>query len=792
MKKNKTQHLILVILLLIAGNSFSQTPLYHIKGTIVDKNNDTPIEGASVLILDLKNNLIITRIQTGQEGQFEISFEKGKYHISFSSEKYETLMKPIKYSDFEDKLHSIGNIQLEPLAYTELDEVMITAKDFRIENGRGKKTYHIGNSLKDVAGSMSNLLSYMPSVSVDIDGKVQLRGKEPIIQINGRKSNLSKSDALQMLPSDMVKKIEIIRSPSAREGETEPIINIITDKKRKGLIGGVNLAIGAPSTQKGGLHLALNKKKFNGYALYGIKNENGIKSFTNEFLETTSGIGGYSETENSTNKINSFNHFGEIQYEYLPNERSELVGSLSIYKDDNELSYTGSRLIEDNSIVFDEINQQSDNQKETLSISKEIEYELRFNEDNDLFKAEFEYEYEERDKSEKFFENLSSQTQTTNTNSLDKFKGDEIKLKLRYDTTLKNDAYFTVGYRLDRNVINQDQTFETNNLQSVLLSNNVKFTQYDNTGFIDYSDEFKGIYYSLGLRLKNTNRVLKDFSTNEESTRSFLNLLPIVNLSYEYGDSNEISFNYYSLLSQPRLNFLNSFNTSVDQQRIRIGNPDLDPQLTHAFELEYFKEFENSSLSTTLYSNFTKDIIQYVSVFNDETNITISRPENIGKANTYGVDFSYSLNSPRWLNTIIKLNGKYGTISNNETDSDEFYAFNTSLINIIRLKSYKLELSWFYNAPRRINFQIEEESNQYFKLGLSRRILKNKGNLVLSVIDPFNSGRRIQNINGSNFNYRNEFDPNQRRIFLSLFLRFSSKSKFRKTEKRVKEKGILQ
>ncbi|OUS00803.1 hypothetical protein A9Q86_08595 [Flavobacteriales bacterium 33_180_T64] len=781
-----------MILLFIAGSSFSQIPLYSIKGNIIDKNNDIPIEGASILILDLKNDLIVTRVKTEQDGHFEISFEKGKYHISFSFEKYETLMIPIKQSDFDKQLYDIGNIKLEPLTYTELDEVMITAKDYRVENGRGKKTYHIGNSLKDVAGSMSNLLSYIPSVSVDIDGKVQLRGKEPIIKINGRKSNLSKSDALQMLPSDMIKKIEIIRSPSAREGETEPIINIITDKKRKGLIGGVNLAVGAPSTQKGGLHLALNKEKFKGYGLYGIKNENDIKSFSNEFLETTNGNSNYSETENSTNVINRFNHFGEIQYEYLPNERSELVGSVSIYKDDNKLSYNGSRIIEDDLIVSDEINQLSDNQSESLSISKEIEYEIRFNEDKNLFKAELEYEYEEKDKNQKFFENSSNQTQTFNSNSLDKFRGDELKFKTRFDTTLKNEAYFTVGYRLDRNEINQDQTFETNDVESIFLENNVKFTQYDNTGFVDYSDEFKGVYYSLGLRLKNTNRILEDFNTNEKSTRNFLNLLPIINLSYEYGESNEISFNYYSLLSQPRLNFLNSFNTSVDQQRIRVGNPDLEPQLTHAFEFEYFKEFEKSTLTTTLYSNFTKDIIQYVSVFDDETNRTISRPENIGKANTYGIDFSYSINSPRWLNTIIKLNGKYGTISNDELDSDEFYAFNSSLINIIRLKSYKLEFSWFYNAPRRINFQIEEESNQYFKLGLSRRIFKNKGNLVLSVIDPFNSGKRIQNITGSNFNYRNDFNPNQRRVFLSLFMRFSAKSKFRRTEKRVKEKGILQ
>lgn len=792
MKKNKANELILIIFLFIMGSSFAQDQQYVVKGNVIDKNSDFPVEGAWVSVLDLKNNLIVNKVETEADGHFEISFDKGKYHISFASEKYETLMIPIKYSNFDNRIYEIGNVQLDPLAYTELDEVMVTTKDYRIENVRGKKIFHIGTGLKDVAGSMSNLLSYIPSVFVDIEGKVQLRGREPIIMINGRKSNLSKSDALQMLPSDMVKKIEIISNPSAREGETEPIINIITDKKRKGLIGGVNLAAGVPSTQKGGLHLALNKEKFSGYGLYGIKKENDIKSFSNEFLENNTENLNYLETENSNNVSNRLNHFGEIQYEYLPNERSELVGSVSIYTDDNKVAYTGQRVVEENAMIFDEINQLSDNRAKTFSVSKEIEYEIKLNEDKDLFKAELEYEYEKKEKRENFLEDSSSQIQTNTSDSYDKFKGDELKLKMRYDQTLKNEAYFTVGYRLDRNVVSQDQTFEVNSLQSLSLENEVKYTQYDNTGFVDYSDEYKGVYYNFGVRLKHTNRVLNDNSTSENSKRNFLNVLPTINLSYEYGESNEISFNYYSLLSQPRLSYLNSFNTSTDVQRVRVGNPNLDPQLTHAFELEHFKEFENSTLSTTLYSNFTNDIIQYISTFQEDTNITISRPENIGRAKTFGVDFSYSLNSPKWLNTIVKLNGKYGTISNDERDSDEFYSLNTSLINIIRLKSYKLELSWFYSSPKQINFQLEEESNQYFKLGLSRRIFKNKGNLVLSVIDPFNTGRRIQKIKGSNFNYRNEFNPNQRRVFLSLFMRFSSKSKFRKTEKNVREKGILQ
>lgn len=787
---NTIKYIFFIIFLLMCGKTFCQdSPIYTIKGNIIDKNSQNPIASSWVSILDLKNSQIINKVQSGIDGSFEINFKKGEYSISISLETYETLLLPINYSNFKERIYILPSVKLEPKS-TVIDEVVIIAKDFKIENDRGKKIYHIGNKLKDAAGSMSNLLSYIPSVFVDIDGKVQLRGREPIIMINGRKSNLSKSDALQMLPSEMVKKIEIISNPTAKEGETEPIINIVTDKKGRGLIGGINLSLAAPTTLKGGLHLALNKEKFNGYALYGIKREDGIKNYSNEFLEKKNMS--YKETESSNNRTYATNHFGEMQYEYIPDKSSELVGSMSIYSGDNKTQYYGKRKIEENSIMNNEISQTSDNSVRNFSLSNEIEYQKKLKDEKDLFKAEFEYEYEEKEKTEKFTENSSNLSQEYSSNSYDKYRGDELKLKMRYDMTLRNDAYFTVGYRLDGSIINQNQQFEASNINIGLLENDIKYSQYSHTGFVDYSNYFKGFYYNLGLSLKNTNRLLKDNILMLNSKRDFLNLLPNVTLSYEFDKNHEISFKYFSYLSQPRLSYLNSFNTSTDLQRISIGNPNLEPQKTHSFELAYMKEFKGSTITSTAYTNFTNDLIQVITNLEENTNIIISKPENIGKARTYGLDLSYSLTSPKWLNTIIKLNGQYGILSNNEIESSKFYSLNTAFINIVRLGTYNLELSWFFNTPKKINYQIKEDSNQYFKVGLSKRILKNNGNLVFSIIDPFNTGRRIQRINGSDYSYVNEFNPNQRRISLSLFLRFSSKSKFRATEKEVKEKGILQ
>lgn len=767
---------------------FSQENKYQIAGRVLDVSNNTLIKEANIYIIDLKNNLVVHTVKSDSIGNFQIFFDKGNYNISIGHNDYEVKLIPIEYSKFNDNSLDLGEVLLRPIVINELNEVVIVAKDFRIENKNNKRIYHIGNKLKDVSGSMSNLLSYIPSISVDIDGTVQLRGKEPIIKINGRNSNLSKSEALQMLPSDMIKRIEVTTRPSVKEGETEPVINIITDRNRKGLIGGVNFALGLPSTAKGGLHLALNKKKINGYGLYGIQRENNISSSNEESIKTFNNNGENLEVETNNNNTSSTNQFGELQYEYLPSKNSELAGNISVFNTNRTLSTNGIRnnLSDD----LEQIDQLNDVDNKLFSIATETEYEHQFNSEKEQLKIELEYEYESRERSEAFSES-SITNGDFNTNSFDKLISNELEIKTRYDWTLKNDAYFSLGYRFDLSTIDEEQIFSSN-VNNLFAENNIVFTQADNTIYTDYSKEYENFYYNIGLRLVNTRRKLNDLDSNESTSKDFLNLLPQITVEYEYGDSNEISLNFYSLLRQPRLSYLNSFNTSVDLQRINVGNPDLEPQSTQTIELEFFNEFENSSISTTFYTSFVKDIIQNTSIFDTENDITISRPENIGKSTTFGVDFSYSLNSPRWLNTIIKLNGKYGNISGGAVGDSDFYRLNTSVINIVRLKSYKIELSWFYSPKNKVNFQSFQSSNQYFKFGLSRRVLKNRGNLVLSVLDPFNSARIIQSIDGSNFEYRSVLKPNQRRVFLSLFWRFSSKSKFRNTSKKKREKGILQ
>ncbi len=765
----------------------SQENKYIITGSVLNASNNTYVKDANIFIIDLKNNLVIRNTKSDSTGNFQISFDKGNYNLSVGHQNFEIHLIPINYAKFKNNTFNLGKIPLKPLDIKKLDEVVVTTKDFWSESKNNKRIYHIGNTLKDVAGSISNVLSYLPSISVDIDGTVQLRGKDPIVQINGRKSNLSKSEVLQMLPSDMIKRIEVVTRPSAKEAETAPIINIITDRKRKGLIGGVNFAFGVPSTTKGGLHLALNKETFNGYGLYGIKKENNIASSKKESIKTFNASSENLEVETNDNNKNSLNQFSEIQYEYLPNENSELVGNVSLFNKNNTLSTHGIRNTLSGDIT--QTTQINDAENNLFSIVTAHEYEHKFNSKREQLKVEVEYEFESRERSEEFSESSSTDNNFT-TNAFDRLLSNEIELKSRYDWTIRNNGYLSIGYRFDLSTIDQEQFFlSTLNAAS---ENNIAFTQFDNTLFGDYSNEFENIYFNIGFRLISTERNLSNQDSSESASKTFFNLLPQVNLEYEYGDNNEISLNYFNLLRQPRLSFLNSFNTSVDLQRIRIGNPDLKPQSTHTIELESFNEFEKSSLNTTLYTNFVRDIIQYASVFDAEGDVTISRPENIGRASTFGINLSYNMNSPKWLNSIIKLDGKYGTISDEDIKDNDFYRVNTSITNLIRLKSYKIELSWYYSPKNKVNFQTFQSSNQYFKFGVSKRVFKNKGNLVLSVLDPFNSGRVVQSINGSNFKYTNELRPNQRRFFLSLFVRFSSKSKFRNTHKNKREKGILE
>ncbi len=765
----------------ILTNSFSQNDTPTLNGRVIDSITNNPIKNATVVFFDINKQEIVFSTKTNIKGLFTIVYNKKcDCQLSLIHDNYQTYISTLNYSAVQSI--TLPLIKLENKRHIHLKEVVVTAKNYTLKRKGGKRIFLPSNELLDLSGSISNLLSYIPAVIVDIDGNVQIRGKEVRIQIDGRSSNLTRAEVLKMLPSDMIQNVEIITSPSASEG-SEPKINIITKKNReKGLNGGINSALGFPQVGKAGMHLTMNKEKGFIYSLYGINN-NFRTSTESEFLNETENQATVVQREFNNRDRNEISHFSELGYEYNINKNNRLRGGLSFFLESQNFEYAGFRTLSDGrqaNLNSKQIRNTSDKEK---SFTSEVDYKKEFTLKGHTLRLSLEYGFESNEEEDFFIETNPLENEVNESNTNEKNKEIQVEFRIKHDYPLMEDLKFLVGYQLDYNKLSQNQGFLGASLSN---QNNVDFLQRVHSPFVEYEHEIGDFEYEIGLRWELFDRELENILSGSTDKSSFKNLLPNLSMDYEFGKNNELSLSFGKRIRYPRLNWLNSFNTNVNLQNIRIGNPDLEPQQDFEFELEYAKELEKGTLLVSSYASLSRDIVQFVT--ENQDGLTVTTPQNIGKGDSYGIDIFYGFNSPQWLKTNIKLSAEFGTFPSSQEDTfNDFFNTRASINNFIRLNSYKLELSWIYRSPNR-RFQSRTLSAQYFKFGVSRTIFNGKGNIVFSANDPLNTNRRITLINSPNFQYRREFFPNSRQLTLSLFYRFSTKANFRNTEKEKKKK----
>ena len=242
-----TQKLINSFILLFAALSFAQTKELTVTGKIVEDGSNFPLEYATVVFKDVNNPSSITGGITDANGNYNVNVSKGTYSISFEYIGFKTFTVNNKTINQNTDL---GTTTLSVDAEA-LDEVEIVAEKTTVDIRLDKKIYNVGKDLTVRGGTVSDVLDNVPSVSVDVEGNVALRGNDNVrILINGKPSGLvglNSTDALRQLPAESIEKVEVITSPSARydaEG-TGGILNIILKRsKLEGLNGAISTNVG--------------------------------------------------------------------------------------------------------------------------------------------------------------------------------------------------------------------------------------------------------------------------------------------------------------------------------------------------------------------------------------------------------------------------------------------------------------------------------------------------------------------------------------------------------------------
>ncbi len=806
MKKRHFGILLLIGMFYTYGQKSEDSPKFTITGKVIDKENNQPLEYATITLKSNNRPDFIQGGITDSEGNFQIESVPGKYDINIEFISFVTYT--MNGVSLKSNLN-LGTIAME-IDPSELEEVELVGEQTQVEIRLDKRIYNVGKDITVRGGSVADVLGNIPSITVDVEGNIALRGNNNVrILINGKPSGLvgiSGPDGLRQLPSESIEKVEVITSPSARydaEG-TGGILNIILKKQeRSGFNGNFNINGGIPETFRGTATVNWKTKKLNLFS-------------TNTIGRRTSISNGLSENEYfNEEEANSY----LFETGKINRERDQLFISLGAeYFIDKSSSFTLNGFYRDNEgindgvVTIDELNSLDGSTISTVE-RKQYEpeldesfqlsglYEKKFNDKGHEISATYQYEQSTEDELAQITSLQTFPSIRINDNeevtTLESQK--RILAQVDYIYPLDENTQIELGYRGTFNTIETDYevAFIENNNRSIDadLTNVLVYKEYVNAAYSQFGKKINKFSLLLGLRMEDSNIVIDQRTTNDYTNKRYTNWFPTVNLSFEIDQKESITLGYAKRIRRPRGFFLNPFPSRNSITNFFQGNPDLDPASTGSFDLGYLNRFKKFTINGSIYYQRTTNNFQFVNEDTGETVILSGDPNdpisdlvivpvlrrgpiNLSKNKRYGGEANLTFTP----NRKIRLNANFNVYSNEVIGTYNGFVFDAKNVSwssrFISSINFGKGLSWqnqlFFRGPR-VTAQSKSKPLGGLSTAINKDILKEKGTLSFRISDVFNSQKYRSNTFTDTFNSYTEFQWRQPTYIVTLTYRLNQK-----------------
>ncbi|NMH88162.1 TonB-dependent receptor [Flavivirga sp. Y03] len=763
-----------------------------VTGKILDKETNEPLEYATISFLNKQKNKIVAGGITDIKGTFNIPVPRGVYDISIEYISFKT--QTIQNKRITSNVN-LGTFFLE-VDLESLDEVEIVAERTTVEIKLDKKIYNVGKDLTVSGGNVSDVLDNVPSVSVDGEGNVALRGNDNVrILINGKPSGLvglNSTDALQQLPAESIEKVEVITSPSARyEAEgTAGILNIILRRsKLQGLNGSVTANVGHPEAAGVSGNINYRTGDINFFSTTSYRYNERLGHWYNDVKYNDINTPDLDEKRDWTDISKGITT--NTGLEWYINGSASLTTAV-VYSNRNSDDRSINNLVQ--------LDKNTNTTSRSLRLNPElgtnetIQYTVNFtkNFEKSDHKLSFDFQYEDTNDDENSIINFDG----IDTEMVATFEDEtQILLQTDYVLPIGEKSQFEVGYRGDYNNNTTDFRVDTLNINTNEfdinrnLTNIFNFKQHLTAAYVQFGSKINKFSYLLGLRLENTKTTIDQPTTGDFEKKNLTGLFPSVNLNYEISDDESITLGYNRRLRRPRGFMLNPFPSRSSITNVFQGNPALDPTYTDRFELGYLNKFNKFTLSSALYYAHSTNVMTFVSrktgetvIINGEEFPVIERgPINLATDNRYGFEFNLNYSpSRKWrVNTdfnVFKLerNGNFNGI---DLDADNL-TWSARLTNKLTLP-YKIDwqTSMNYRGPSE-DAQNDRKGRLTTNLAFSKDLFKEKASLAFNIRDVFNSNIFKNHITAETFTADQEIQFRGGRIFnLSFTYRFNQQKK---------------
>lgn len=784
---------LLVLTGTLEAGAQSSTPAVH--GTVLDADSGDELPSASVAVWKLPQNAegdttLATGSITDNMGAFHVTgLRPGIYRVVISYVGYVTdEVENIEVARGGSDIN-LGEIRLSP-DFASLENVDVVSERDRVEYQIDRTVYNTADDPLSQAGTATSVLENIPSIDVDIDGNVSLRGVSNVaILINGRPAPVSAdfiSSYLASLPAATIERVEVIPNPSARY---EPdgmggILNIVLKEEVDLGVGG---ALTAGGDSQGGIEanglLTYNKGNLTLSSSYGfrrgVRDSDGDRYRINRYLDPNTTLEQDFLSERDDNS-----HYGSLSAEYALSENSLLIAGGQIgYSDENSDDLTTFLELDAEDDVLQDYDRLSDESENNLNGSVRLGFTHDFGTPSSTqgggnegmgrgrhrghhggrdggggsaglgshsLSIEARYSASSEEEAEFLTEENQQGTLLEQQDALNDELEQEFSFQADYVRPLSfvnNNARVEVGYRGELEHIESSffsETFDFEQGEYVPdadLNNAFDYDRQVHALYSQFATKVGSLSIQLGLRAESALTRFTLENTGENFDNDYFSVFPSGFLLYELGQNTAIRTSYSRRIRRPRTWYLNPFPSVSDPLNIRQGNPSLKPEYVDAFEFGFIHYTGFGSLTLSPYYRRTTDVIRRFQRLRED-GVTISTFENLDSNDSYGVELIASLRAGS-LRGNVSVEGYQvitdGSNVDTELENNAFGWGGRANLNYTIRQGLDAQVSFRYRAPMNTE-QGRSGSRSHVNLGLRQRFLNDRASLSLRVRDPFDSG----------------------------------------------------
>jgi len=772
----------LITLIPVLGWAQSTSKL---SGKLVDSASQQAVSYATISASIHGSKRIISGGYADDKGAFEMILpDTLVIDLTISMVGYDKLI--VKKLDMSGD-QKLGVLNLSSSTQS-LNEIVIEEEAQFVEFKIDKKVYDVSALQLNETSTVSEALQVIPSVEVDIDGNISLRGSENlVVLIDGKPTALTGDDLsayLESLPASVIENVEVITNPSAKYDPDgmAGIINFNTKTNRlEGFSGNVSINASPSGFYTGSAMLAVKKGRWNTMANLSFNRRDGFsegETYRETYWDNDS-TSYLSQTTEGNHAMQMMMARLSTSYQLNDNNSFSLSGMLSSrdMQRDELNYYEFSDVNQELSDVYERI---TDGGGDMRPLNLNLSYDRNFGTKGrkltlsagySNFIGNFGSEFEETlydDNFEKELDPNLRQRQLTQPNNK------TITLQADYEHPINDNQKFEFGAKSIQRSGKSDFLSEVYDFESSqwinesILSNDFLLQEGINSVYGIYQQQLGNFGYQLGLRAEQAFTDAQLITTNETFRNDYFSLFPTLHLSYWLPKRQQLKASYSRRLNRPHGRMLNPFTDYSDPQNIRKGNPFLLPEYINSFEVEYIKYWNKLTFNSSIYYKQITEMLTRVKVVED--GISTVTYDNIGTGTNMGIEYSLTANPNKKLSITWSGNGYSTQIEDDNAElSASGYAFNTKLLGSLSLPhDFAFQLQANYRTPK-ILAQGQISSMYWADVSLTKKVLSGKGRINIKLSDVTNTRQYDFVTDGENF-YQESYRKRQSQI---LWLGFS-------------------